>query len=380
MPPAPRLLNALSAAPDIVVAAPGRINVIGEHTDYNGGLVLPAAIDKRLYYAARRIQASEWRLTAVDIGQSATLPLPVGAPTDKQWVNYLAGIGREFQLLGYELPGLEIAVGGDLPAGAGMSSSAALEGGLAFLLNEILGAGLSGPELARLCQRSSNNFMGIPSGIMDQFASLNGSEQGPILLNCNTLEFHQVNNRLTDHTFLLVNSMVTHDLAHSEYPTRVRQCNAALAALRKHQPRLPALSAAKETDLTMIADQVDPVILRRARYVVQEDARVRAMVQALESADAPAAIRLLNATHAGLRDDYEVSCPEIDFLQQQAATVFPGGPVGARIMGGGFGGCTINLVPTVAVDGFTDFIVKAYQEAYGTTADVYPIRLAAGTL
>lgn len=371
--------QALSGPASVVVRSPGRVNLIGEHTDYSGGLVLPAAIDRCIYFSVRPIPGKKWHVKALDINQSANLSLPVDQPVKEQWLNYLAGVGKEFQLLGYDLPGLEIALGGDLPHGAGVSSSAALEGGMAFVLNEVLGAGLSRSELALLCQRSSNNFMGVPTGIMDQFASLNGNADGPILLNCDTLEYRPIANRLAGYSFLLVNSMITHDLANSEYPQRVTSCNAARRAVQERYSGIKHLGDVTPQQLLSVSGALDPVTMQRARYVIAENQRVKEMVDALATGDATAAIDLLNATHAGLRDDYEVSCPEVDFLQHQATAHFTGSQVGARIMGGGFGGCTINLVRQTEINALANFLTQSYRNQFGISAEVMEVRFAEGT-
>lgn len=359
--------------------SPGRINIIGEHTDYTGGWVMPAAIDKGIGFYAREITDRELRMHAVDLDQTYTLPLPVTGKTGELWVDYLAGICAEFQLLGYEIPGLEIIFGGNVPRGSGMSSSAALEGGMAFLLNEVLTAGISRPELALLSQRSSNNFIGVPTGIMDQFASLNGSADGPIMLNCASLEFSPVSAKLPGYDWVLVNSLVTHELGSSEYPVRVRECAEAFAAVKAAFPAVPNLSSTTPEQFAAVADQLPAVIRKRGRYVVEENARVRKMATALQAGDAKAAGDLLNATHAGLRDDYAVSCEEVDFLQQQATQVFPGDVAGARIMGGGFGGCTINLVWTEDIPDLQDFLNMAYLKAYGKTPEFYGVEIGPGT-
>jgi galactokinase len=359
--------------------SPGRINIIGEHTDYTGGWVMPAAIDKGIEFYARQIEAPELRLHAVDLDQRYTLSLPVSGKTGELWVDYLAGICAEFQLLGHEVPGLEIIFGGNVPRGSGMSSSAALEGGMAFLINEALEAGISRPELALLCQRSSNNFIGVPTGIMDQFASLNGSAEGPIMLNCDSLEFSPISADLPDYDWLLVNSMVTHELGSSEYPVRVRECAEAFAAVKAAFPGVPNMSATTPKQFAAVAEGLPEVIRKRGRYIVEENARVRNMATALKVGDVNAAGLLLNATHIGLRDNYAVSCEEVDFLQQQATQVFPGDVAGARIMGGGFGGCTINLVRTEDIPILQAFLTKAYQEAYGKTPEFYAVAIGAGT-
>lgn len=359
--------------------SPGRINLIGEHTDYTGGWVMPAAIDKGIEFYARPAEAGTWLMHAVDLGQQYTLPLPVAGKTGELWVDYLAGIGAEFQALGYELPGLEIVFGGNVPRGSGMSSSAALEGGMAYLLNEVLGAGLSRPELALLCQRSSNNFIGVPTGIMDQFASLNGLAEGPIMLNCDSLEFRPVNANLQGYSWLLVNSLVTHELGSSEYPVRVRECQEALAEVQAEFPAVAKLSHTTPEQFEAVAQKIPETIRRRARYVIFENERVRQMAAALSAGDVVQAGSLLNDTHAGLRDDYAVSCQEIDFLQNQATQHFPGEVAGSRIMGGGFGGCTINLVKTEDIPALKDFLRAAYAVAYGLEPEFYAVEIGAGT-
>ena len=368
---------------DLAVHSPGRINVIGEHTDYTGGLVMPAAIDKGIEFYVRRTDGRSLRLHAVDLGATHELPLPVTGRTGELWVDYLAGIANEFQKLGYEVPGLEIFFGGDVPRGSGMSSSAALEGGMAFVLNELTGAGLSRPELAALCKRSSNGFMDVPSGIMDQFASLNGRASGPIVLDCNTLEFEPVTAELPGYVWILANSMVTHDLSDGAYRIRVQECATALAAIQEKFPEVPHLSAATGEQLEAVADGLDPTVLKRARYVISENDRVRRMQRALSMPHgaADAVGFLLNETHRGLRDDYEVSCEEVDFLQMKALKLrkdradLPGG----RIMGGGFGGCTLNLVKKEFAPTFQTELTAAYQEAYGKTPEFYVVNIGPGT-
>ena len=361
------------------IHSPGRINLIGEHVDYTGGLVMPASIDKGISFEARRVNERHLVLHATDLNETYTLPLPVTGKTDKLWVNYLAGIVDQFQRLDYEVPGLAITFGGDVPRGSGMSSSAALEGGMAFLLNELTGAGLTRPELAQLCQRSSNNFLGIPSGIMDQFASLNGSEKGPILLNCDTLKFDRVDANLNDHVWLLFNSMVTHELSGGEYHTRVSECQQALDALQRQYPNLSALSNATEPQLTTVMSRLPDNVAKRARYVIGENERVRSFATALSDGNAQRAGELLNQTHIGLRDEYEVSCEEVDTLQRLAVQHPSGGVRGARIMGGGFGGCTLNLVSASQAEEVRGAVLRGYLEAHGIQAECYTVVIGPGT-
>jgi galactokinase len=294
-------------------------------------------------------------------------------------VDYLAGIVEQFQQLGHEIPGLEIVFGGNVPRGSGMSSSAALEGGMAFLLNEVLSAGLSRPELARLSQRSSNEFIGVPTGIMDQFASLNGSPDGPILLNCDSLDFQPISAELPGYRWLLVNSMVTHELGSSEYPVRVAECQEALEALQKVFPDLEKLSHASPDQLEAVLDDLRPVVRKRASYVIHENIRVRQMAQALKAGDVSTVGKLLNKTHQGLRDDFQVSCEEVDLLQFLASKNFRGAVAGSRIMGGGFGGCTINLVKAREANFLKAFLKRSYREAYDKTPEFYEVNIGPGT-
>ena len=363
----------------INVHSPGRINIIGEHVDYTGGLVMPASIDKGIQFQATPIEAEHLELHAKDLDEHHTLPLPVQGKTDKLWVNYLAGIVTEFQHLGYPVPGLRIEFGGDIPRGSGMSSSAALEGGIAFVLNEVTGAGLTHPELAQLCKRSSNDFLGIPSGIMDQFASLNGSATGPILLDCDSLEFSRVKADLTGYVWMLANSMVTHELSGGEYHTRVHECRQALEVLQARYPLLQQLSSTTEAQLSTVLNELPDNVIRRARYVIGENERVQLMADALVRGDAREAGKILNETHMGLRDDYEVSCEEVDFLQEFATTKTDDAVLGARIMGGGFGGCTLNLIAGERTEEVQRSMGRAYETKYGITPEFYDVVIGPGT-
>lgn len=362
---------------DLIIRSPGRINIIGEHTDYNGGLVLPAAIDKAIYFAVRLRSDRQLVLHALDLNEQANYQLPQNTPTNNRWGNYLLGIVDQYKQRGHTVPGMEIIFGSDLPVGAGVSSSAALEGGMSFICNEVCAANYQRPTLAQICHASSNQFMGIPSGIMDQFASLNGAAQRAILLNCDTLEHRHIAAALPAYDFLLVNSMVTHQLGDSQYPVRVAECREGLAELQKTSPAITALGQAKPAMIEAIKDQLSAVVYRRCRYVTEEMERVHQAVAALEAGDAIALGSLLNATHVGLRDLYEVSCAEVDFLQGFATSF--AGVAGSRIMGGGFGGCTINLVRQDRLADFQSAIRAAYQQAYDILPDCYAVPLSGGT-
>jgi galactokinase len=264
-----------------------------------------------------------------------------------------------------------------------MSSSAALEGGMAFLLDQVTAANIPKPELAQLCRRGSNNFIGVPTGIMDQFASLNGVAQGPILLDCHDLSFTPVDANIKGHTWMLANSMVTHELGSSEYPVRVRECAEALAAIRATFPQINHLSGATKAQLTAVMKNMSQVAQQRASFVIAENERVRLMKTALETGDLTAIGLLLNQTHRGLSKEYKVSCPEVDFLQAIAValTTNEGSPIvaGARIMGGGFGGCTLNLVRTDRLSEFRQKLTAAYQKAHHIQPEFYEVTIGPGT-
>lgn len=369
----------------LLLRSPGRINIIGEHTDYNGGWVLPAAIEQSIFFATRPSLDDQFHFKALDIDEhfSFSLPSKNGTATSsvqktgQMWVDYLLGILQQFIDAGHELAPQEIIFGGNLPRGAGVSSSAALEGGMAFLCNELTKAGLSRVELAQLCKRSSNQFMGIPSGIMDQFASLNGQAGKAILLDCNTLEHHFIEAKIPDYSFVLVNSEVAHQLGNSEYPVRVAQCQEGLKVIQEKFPNVAALSQATLEMVEHCKPELSEVIYRRCRYVAGENARIKSAVAALKRKDAVQLGHQLNATHAGLRDDYEVSCPEVDFLQSFAQEFK--GVAGSRIMGGGFGGCTINLILTSEVAIFWDAIASAYQARFGIQPSYFVSQIHTGT-
>lgn len=360
-----------------LVRSPGRINIIGEHVDYNGGAVLPAAIQQACYFVSQYNKEGQFHFRAIDLGDEVRFTTLPDRPVAKTWVNYLLGIFREFTQLGHHFSPLTIAFGGDLPRGAGLSSSAALEGGLAFLLNEISGAGLDRPALARLCQRSSNNFMGVPSGIMDQFASLNGRAGHAILLDCDSLKHEFIPAELPGYRFVLLDSGVDHDHASGAYARRVAECNKGLAALQRKYPELTTLAAAAAEQLAGVQDQISPEVHQRCRYVIAEGERTRRAVAALRRGDAPTLGQLLNATHAGLSDDYEVSCAEIDFLQAVAER--QAGVAGARLMGGGFGGCTLNLVREDRINKVVEIARRAYADVFGRELCYFVSQTANGT-
>ncbi|SHI56454.1 galactokinase [Hymenobacter daecheongensis DSM 21074] len=362
----------------LLVRAPGRVNLIGEHTDYNGGFVLPAAIDKEILFAVGLNGLSTARLFSYDMQEAYDLRLesePV-QPGKTLWANYLKGVVAQFQRRGIAVPGFDCVFGGNVPIGAGLSSSAALECGLAFALNQLLEANLSRLELAYMGQRAEHEFAGVQCGIMDQFASLHGQSGHVVRLDCRSMEYQYFPFNSAAYHLVLCNSGVKHSLASSAYNTRRQECEQGVAVLRRHHPQVASLRDATLEQVEQHRAELGPVVYRRCRYVVQENLRVEATCQYLQAGDMAAVGQQMYASHAGLRDDYEVSCAELDALVQIAHS--QPGVLGARMMGGGFGGCTINLLPAAVVPAFIATTTAAYQQQLGLVLETYQTTIVEG--
>ena len=344
------------------VASPGRINLIGEHTDYNDGFVLPTAIDKRIYLEFSKNSSDNiCNVYSRDLQAHLQFDLQEVKISSTGWHNYVLGVISEIQKKRKILNGFDCIMHSDLPFGAGLSSSAALECGMASGLNELFGLGLSKTEIVELSMLAEHSFVGTKCGIMDQFASVMSRESKFIFLDCRSLEADYIPADLGDHRILLLNSMVSHQLAESEYNLRRQQCEETVKLIRK---RFPEVSSLRDVSLQQLADcssTLPETLLKRATYVIEENLRVEAAVEALKAGDLAGFGKLMYGSHEGLRSQYEVSCPEIDFLVDFAKIK---GIPGARMMGGGFGGCTINLIRKDDVDQFVKEVTKAYFEKY----------------
>jgi galactokinase len=364
----------------VLVRSPGRVNLIGEHTDHNLGFVLPAAVDKAIFLGIGLRADRELHFRALDNGGSYEGSLDALVPVtdpDGQWPNYLLGILKEFRELGFDLPGIDCVFGGDVPIGCGLSSSAALEGGFAFGLNEMLGFGLDRVALSRLSQRSENRFVGVNCGIMDQFASLLGREKRLIRLDCRDLSYEYVPFEREDIRIVLCDTQVRRSLTGSEYNTRRSQCEQGVALLRQWEPALASLRDATRDLLEAHRAAFSPEVYRRCAYVVAENQRVLDACSALGRGDLAAFGALMNETHAGLARGYEVSCPELDLLAE-AAQALPG-VLGARMMGAGFGGCTINLVEAEHLEAFQAGMGPVYRQRLGIEPVIHVCKLRGGT-
>ena len=361
--------------------APGRVNLIGEHTDYNGGHVFPCALTLGTWCAARRRRDRQLRLFSLNFPEAGVTetdidratPLPGGS-----WANYVLGVVRAFTLSGHAPDaGMDLAFYGDIPAGAGLSSSAALEVLTGTVLRGLFDLPVSATDVALLGQRAENDFVGLSCGIMDQFASAMGRRGHAIFLDTATLDYAYAPLALTGAHIVIVNSMCKHSLAGSAYNDRRRECEQALMDLRAVRPGLPSLGALSSEEFDALADAIsDPVCRRRAKHAVYENTRTVAAFFALQNSDLAAFGQLMNASHRSLRDDYEVSCPEVDLLAELAWRC--PGVLGSRITGGGFGGCTVSIVSDDAAEEFAATVRREYARETGLDAQVYTVSAGDG--
>lgn len=357
--------------------SPGRVNIIGEHTDYNEGFVLPAAIDKAVYVGISQRVDSEIHLYAVDFKESFSVTLSTLAPTEKGWPNYIMGVVDQLQKAGHSLSGFNLVVDGDVPLGAGLSSSAAVECATVFALNELFSLNLERMAMVKMAQMAEHTFAGVKCGIMDQFASLFGRKNHVLRLDCRSLEYEYVPLKLEGYKILLLNTNVKHSLASSEYNTRRAQCEQGVAWVKEHHPEVHSL---RDVTMEMLNQHVaykDDLIYRRCKYVVEENTRLLGGCEDLKRGDLPALGKKMFQTHDGLSKDYEVSCPELDFLVN--AVKNNPNVVGARMMGGGFGGCTINLVREEAIDSLIDVLSKTYKTATDLDLTAYVAQIEDGS-
>jgi len=361
----------------IVVRSPGRVNLIGEHTDYNMGFVLPAATDRAIYFAIAPRTDQVCRVHAIDLGEEFEFPLCGLRRSDRGWPDYLMGVVEQLTRAGCRLSGFNCVFGGDIPIGAGVSSSAALEGGLAFALNHLFALGLDSLSLVKLAQKAENEFVGVQCGIMDQFASVLGRKDHVLRIDCRSLEHVYVPFDSREASIVLFHSGVSHSLAGSEYNRRREECSAGVAAIQRRHPEVRSLRDAAPALIEESADAMSPAVYRRCRYVVEENARVLRAGALLERGDLRAFGALLRQTHDGLRDLYEVSCRELDFLVD--AVRGDGAVYGSRLMGAGFGGCTINIVRSDAVTALCDSTAGKYRTEFAIDLQHYVMSIGSGT-
>jgi len=358
-----RFEEVFGIAPDVLAKSPGRINIIGEHTDYNEGFVLPTAIDKAIYVAVGKREDTRIHLFAEDFKEGFETDLKDIKPSEVGWANYILGVVHQIQERGKVISGFNLYVDGDVPLGAGLSSSAAVECAAGFALNELFGLSFDRKDIARIGQLAEHTYAGVKCGIMDQFASVLSKKGHVIRLDCRSLDFVYVPLELGDYEIVLFNTHVKHSLASSAYNNRRTLCEQGVSWVREKYPEVRSL---RDVTLDMLDETVRPRdedTYVKCRYVIQENERLNRACRALECGDIEELGKQMFLTHQALSKEYEVSCAELDFLVDYVTQVPQ--VVGARMMGGGFGGCTINIIAKGYGKVLADQIAPLYKEKFG---------------
>ena len=361
----------------LTVKAPGRINLIGEHTDYNEGFVMPAAIQKAATVYIEKREDSAIHLFAEDIQESYTLNLDTVAKSSKDWANYIIGVIAQFQKLVTIPAGFTLRLKSDVPIGAGLSSSAAIECAVAFAINELFALGLDRMQLTKMAQKAEHEYAGVLCGIMDQFASMFGKKDQVILLDCKTMHYQYYPLKLSNYDIVLLDTQIKHALASSEYNTRRAECEQGISLI---QQRYPSTKSLREVSMDMLNECVDSSqmtkVYNRCKYVIAEIERTQAAAKDLQEGQLAAFGQKMFATHDGLSLLYEVSCPELDFLVKEVKD--NPNVIGARMMGGGFGGCTINLIKKEATASVVQKLVASYHKTFQKNLLSYEVNIDDG--
>lgn len=352
----------------LIIFSPGRINLIGEHTDYNDGFVLPAAIDKHVIFALAANNSNHCHVYAQAFDEMKSFDLDHIQP-QKGWINYVLGVVHFLKQNGHGIKGFDAVMDSNLPVGAGLSSSAAVEGAVSYGLTTLFNLKTTPEELAKIGQSAEHHFAGVNCGIMDQFANLFGKKDQVIRLDCRDLSYHYFPFHFHDYNIVLCNSMVHHSLASSEYNVRRKQCEDGVEIIKKKFPDVKNLRDVSMDILEKCKPDMEEKTFRRCLYVVGEKDRLLKACELLEADDLEGVGKLMYETHDGLSRNYEVSCEELDYLVSLSKTRKE--VMGARMMGGGFGGCTINIVQADKIDDFSAFIKEKYQERFGKIPDIY---------
>ncbi|HXU09438.1 MAG TPA: galactokinase, partial [Blastocatellia bacterium] len=359
-----------------IYRAPGRVNLIGEHTDYNDGFVMPVAIDLYTYVAIKPREDRTLCIHSESFSENCEFDLDESAPRARgHWSDYVLGVAVTLEQAGYRLRGADLEIKSDVPIGAGLSSSAAIEVATGLAMGDNSGIEIDRVELAKLCRQAENEFVGVRCGIMDQFISCCGKAGTALMLDCRSLEYRLP--PIPSHVRLVIcNTMVKHELAASQFNTRRSECE---AAVRHFADRLSGVRALRDVtldDLASLGSELPCALKRRCRHVISENGRVAEAANAIEVGDLGALGRLMAESHRSLRDDYQVSCEELDVMVELASQVE--GVYGSRMTGGGFGGCTINLVKADRVAPFKESITRGYQQATGILPQIIVCSAASG--
>ncbi|WP_299057252.1 galactokinase [uncultured Polaribacter sp.] len=357
----------------LIIFSPGRINLIGEHTDYNEGLVFPAAINKGIVFAIQKNNSKKSNIYALNKEEMHKFSLNAITPFKKaSWQNYILGVVAEIQKKGIVLENFNAVFAGNIPSGAGMSSSAALENSVVFGLNSLFELGFSKKEMILISQNAEHNYAGVKCGIMDQYASMFGKKQSALLLDCRTIKSNTFKIDFKDYKLLLINTNVKHELSESAYNDRREVCEKVSRLLK-----INALRDATKADLDFIKSNISEEDYQKCLYIIQENERVHLFSKAIKDNNNAALGKYLYQSHNGLSKQYKVSCKELDFLVD--STKENPNILGARMMGGGFGGCTINLILKSEVKKFKKEISKLYQKEFNKECSIYSVKLSKGT-
>lgn len=361
----------------LLIRAPGRINLIGEHTDYNNGWVLPASINRQIFFAIQKNDTQTIRLFAYDLQESYEIKTAQIKPLDKHWANYPLGVIAQFmENQGFD-DGIDCVFGGNIPIGKGVSSSAAIECGFAFGLNHLYNYNLDKLTLAKMAQKAEHTYAGVKCGIMDQYAILFGKNNTVVKLDCDTLKHEYAPFHAPDISIVLCDTGVHHSLASSEYNKRRNECKEGVAVVQKSNPDVKSLRDISPDLLNKHKAEMSDTVYNRCSYVIEENERLENAVRELANDKLEAFGQHMYQSHAGLRDKYEVSCVELDQLVDIAKTCK--GVIGARMMGGGFGGCTINLVRNEQLDAFMENIAQGYYKPKNMEPDIFITQIEDGT-
>ena len=360
----------------LLVSSPARVNLIGEHTDYNEGFVLPAAIDKAIIVAVQKRNDNVVSLYAMEYGEEHNLTLDKVEKTTLHWPGYILGIIDQLQKRGFSLQGFNLILGGNVPIGAGVSSSAAVECATVYALNELFGLGISKMDMVKIAQKAEHDFAGVMCGIMDQFASMFGQENKVISLDCRSLEYEYFPIEMTGLKIVLLDTNVKHSLASTEYNVRRQQCEQGVAMM---QEKYPFVKSLRDATIEMLDECVKsaPLIYKRCKYVIEENIRLQKACKFLAEGDVKNFGQKMFEAHDAISKEYEVSCKELDYLVEQVR--HDEAVLGARMMGGGFGGCTINLVKEDAIPALVARIAKVYKADMGLDLKHYVIAIKDGT-
>lgn len=369
--------KSFGSKPEKVVLSPGRINIIGEHIDYNDGFVLPAAIDKVICFAFEKNNSKKSKVIAIDLNEEFEIDLTQEVKlSDVVWTNYIRGVIKQLQDNGYSFEGFNCVFSSNIPVGSGLSSSAALECGTLFGIKQLFDLKIEKVDIALLGQKAEH-WVGINCGIMDQFSSVHGLENKVIKLDCNTLDFEYHNADFKDYSLILMDSNVKHSLFTSEYNTRRIECEQGLAIIKSNFPEVKSFRDCSEEQLLSIQDKMNETVFKRVHFVVKEINRVIKACEALDKGDIELLGQLLFETHYGLSQEYEVSCAELDMLVDTAKA--DDAIIGSRVMGGGFGGCTINLIKKGHENQVKSKFSNLYLDTFGIELKFYDVKISNGT-